>query len=155
MKSMGSIMSLKLHQAKKKFVEEHTVPDVIKFEEKTKVLNLEGTSNHKPNGDFDGSWTRYWIAFSHETEYLFCSQCGKPIWNEENRKSVDLCKELIRTKEINKYVGEKDEPITLEDLESHGSHVELDGVTYITPLCCEHNTGNKGEEIILKGKRSF
>ena len=147
---MSKMLSFKLHKAKRKFLSEHNEPEVLTIEEKTKVLNLEGTSNHKPNGDFDGSWTRYWIAFSHETEYLFCSQCGKPIWNEENKRSKALCEELIRTKEINKYIVERDEPITMKDLKSHGSHVELDGVTYITPMCCEHNTGNKGEMIELK-----
>ena len=114
------------------------------------VLNLEGTSNHKPNGDFDNSWTRYWIAFSRKTDYLFCAKCGRPLWNEENKKSVAFCEELIRTRKINDYIEKKDEKVTIENLRSHGSHVELDGMTYITPMCCEHNTSNKGENIELK-----
>lgn len=139
-------MSFKLHSAKNRFIDEHGEPEILVLEEDTEVLNLEGTANHKPNGDFDGSWTRYWIAFTHETDYLFCSQCGIPIWNEQDKKSVNLCKELIRTKEINKYVGEKDGGITMNDLESQGSHVRYNGKVYITPLCSEHNTNNKGKK---------
>lgn len=83
MKNTGNMMSIKLFCAKNKFTQEHREPEIIILEEDTEVLNLEGTTNHKPNGDFDGSWTRYWIAFTHETDHLFCSQCGIPIWNEE------------------------------------------------------------------------
>lgn len=74
---MGSILSFKLHRAKNKFIEEHGVPEIVVLEKDAEDFNLEGTSNHKPNGDFDGSWTRYWIGFTHETDYLFLFT----IWN--------------------------------------------------------------------------
>lgn len=40
--------------------------------------------------------------------------------------------------------------ITMEDLKSHGCHVKLNGTTYITPMCCEHNISDKGDFIVLK-----
>ena len=144
------VMSLKLFMAKEDFLSKHSNPKVLVLEKDTEVLNMEGTSNHHPNGDFDNSWTKYWIAFSEETKLILCSQCGKALWNEENRNSVKMCKDILRQRKINCDVEGKDNEEKLEDYISHGSHVEIDGVTYITPLCIEHNTSNKGEMITLK-----
>lgn len=47
-------------------------------------------------------------------------------------------------------MGEKDGGIAMNDLESQGSHVRYKGRVYITPLCSEHNTNNKGKKIVLK-----
>lgn len=143
------VIALKIFVAGKEFVEKHKKPLVIKQEEDTEVLNMSDTSNRKPNGDFEDSWTQYWMAFSNE-ETLKCSVCETLLWNKENEKSIEVCKDLIRQHEINKHVEGKDADESLAEYESQGGHVQLDGVIYITPLCFLHNKKDVGENIVLK-----
>ena len=86
---------------------------------------MSDTSNRESNGDFEDSWTQYWMTFSNE-ETLKCSVC-----------------ETL-------HVDGKDADEPLAEYESQGGHVQLDGVIYITPLCFLHNKEDVGENIVLK-----
>jgi hypothetical protein len=143
-----NILTSRLFSAKEDFVKKHRKPIVLTLEKNTKVLNMSGTSNRLPDGDFGNSWTQYWMVFSNDS--LRCSQCGKLLWNKENKTSVEACEKWIRQHEINNHVEGKDEKESLNDYESQGGHVELDGIRYITPLCSQHNTDNIGKEIVLE-----
>lgn len=109
-------LNFKFLSAREDFIKKHRDPKVLKLEKNTKVLNMSGTSNRLPDGDFENSWTQYWLAFSNAS--LHCSQCGKLLWNNEDKNSVDVCKKLIRQHEINNYVEEKDTEEKLNDYES-------------------------------------
>ena len=142
-------ITLRLLVAGDEFVEKHRKPQVIRLEENTEVLNMSDTSNRKPDGDFEDSWTQYWMAFSNE-KTLKCSVCETLLWNKENNKSIEVCKDLIRQHEINKHVEGKNVDESLSEYESQGGHVQLEGVIYITPLCIQHNKEEIGENIVLK-----
>ncbi len=144
------MMSIKLIAAREEFLKEHREPKILVLDKDTDVVNMEGTSNHHPNGNFSNSWTKYWIAFTHETGGVYCAECGQAIWNDENEKSVAICRDILKQHQINCRVEGKELDESLDDYRSHGSHVLLDGVTYITPLCPEHNTNDKGLKIKLK-----
>ena len=143
-----NILTLRLLSAREDFIENYRKPKVLKLEKNTKVLNMPGTSNRLPDGDFENSWTQYWLVFSNAS--LRCSQCGKLLWNNEDKSSIEICKKRIRQHEINNHVEGKDTKESLNEYESQGGHVELDGTCYITPLCSQHNTDNIGKEIVLK-----
>lgn len=143
------VLSIRLFSAMNVFLDKNGQPKVITLGKDTQVLNMPNTSNRIPNGDFEGSWTQYWITFSKEGT-LRCSVCGKLLWNKEIKKSKEVCQDLIRKREINNYVENKDEKESIEDYESQGGHVKLNNVIYITPLCCHHNKENVGENIVLK-----
>lgn len=142
------ILTSKLFSAREDFIKRHRKPNVLTLEKDTKVINMSGTSNRLPDGDFENSWTWYWMAFSKES--LRCSQCGKLLWNKEDETSVEACKKWIRQHEINNHVEGKDDKESLNEYESQGGHVKLEGIRYITPLCSQHNTDNIGEEIVLE-----
>lgn len=143
-----NILTSKLLSAREDFIKKHREPNVLKLEKNTKVFNMPGTSNRFPDGDFENSWTQYWLAFSNSS--LRCSQCGKLLWNKEDKNSVETCKKLIRQHEINNHVEGKEIEESLNEYESQGGHVKLGGISYITPLCSQHNTDNIGKEIVLK-----
>lgn len=143
-----NILTSGLLLAREGFIENHREPNVLKLEKNTKVLNMSGTSDRLPDGDFENSWTQYWLVFSNDS--LRCSQCGKLLWNIEDKSSIVICKKLIRQHEINNHVEGKDTKESLNEYESQGGHVELDGTCYITPLCSLHNREHVGEEITLK-----
>lgn len=134
---------------KDNFIDKHREPKTITLDLDMEVLNLPRTSNRKPNGDFGRSWTQYWLAFSGE-QRLCCSVCGIPLWNNEAEKSKGICMDLVRQHEINNSVENKDDKMSLEDFESQGGHVKLDGIIYITPLCPKHNKEKEGELITLQ-----
>ena len=140
--------SLKLCKAKELFVDEHRNPNVIVLQAATEVFNIPGTANRHPNGDFEDSWTQYWLAFS-EQDNIMCSECGKPLWNKECKNSEGFCKAVLRYRQVMKRSGGNCEDESMDDYMSHGSHVEFAGMTYITPLCSKHNTENVGKKIVL------
>ena len=142
-------MSMRLIAAKDEFVKKHRNPKVIKLDNDTEVINMQETENRKPEGDFEDSWTQYWLAFT-EQSFLCCSECGKPLWNKECEKSEAFCKDVVRKRQINSKVENTDNKETLADYKSQGGHVKLDDTIYIAPLCYQHNNNNVGEKIVLK-----
>ena len=67
---------------------------MIKLGEDTEVLNMSDTSNRESNGDFEDSWTQYWMTFSNEEtfKYSVCETLhvdGKDAGNGGTRERGD------------------------------------------------------------------
>ena len=138
--------------AKTEFEKNHSSPDVIKLDCDTKVANKENTSNRYPNGDFDNSWMKYWMAFSDKSSAFVCSIDGKPIWVKDVEESCRLCREKNRLFELMYFPHTDKSEETYNKREAHGAHVKYNGKLYIVPMCASENTSLKDaeKEITLK-----
>lgn len=138
-------MSLSLFAARDEFVKKHKEPEVITLESETEVINKGNTSTHHPNGSFENSWMKYWMAFSGQDKDFVCSVDGQPIWIEGDVESCKKCREINRTFELLYHPDTEKAEKTYNGREAHGAHLEYNGKTYIAPMCSSHNT-ELGEE---------
>ena len=142
-----NMLSFQLYTAKKDFEENHQYsPEVITLKCDTKVTNKGNTSNRHPNGSFDNSWMKYWMAFSGKSSGFVCSVDGESIWVDGNKESCELCGKHCRQLELIHFPNTNYREETYNQREAHGAHVKYKGKTYIVPMCASDNTSLKDEE---------
>lgn len=140
------MLSFSLFTAKKDFMKNHLLPEVLTLDCDTKVTNKGNTSNRHPNGNFGNSWMKYWMAFSGKISGFVCSVDGEPIWVEGDKDSENACRENNRVFELMYHPHTEKAEEAYNGREAHGAHIQYNGKTYIVPLCASENTSLKDEE---------